>query len=437
MKNRFLLAVFFFSVLLLSNCQNKNIPSSEGLKIVVKSFKEGFEKLNLSPNQLSYVANLQSIQSKDSVLQQETFFLKTAIYLQKINPKKLSNKDRLDFELMEYETSMNLLRIAQEKKWNDLEIQDIPNTGLFSLPKGKDLYTYFLKRWIGLEVTPDKMYKFGLSEIERVKSRMKTVQTRTKMDSLTFRKHINNPSFYYEDVEVVQEEFEKIKKIVAQKLPEYFPSLDLISDVKITRGTNKALAQVPAFYRNETFYYNFFDQLFNKRQISWIYIHEAMPGHHYQIMLENSLDRSDIQKMFQYSGYREGWAAYIEEIGYEIGAYRDIFDELGKWEWDIIRSVRVAMDVGINYYGWSDEKALKFWQQHIQELDDIGLREIARMKRWPCQVITYKYGADKILKWKEKFEKEKDFNLKQFHQTILENGSLPFSILENILDNRK
>ncbi len=413
------------------------MSSSEDLKLVSKNFKIGFEKLNLPPNQLSYIGNLQSIQSKDSILQQEVFFLNTTEYLQKINPKKLSKKDRLDFELIEYETKMNLLRIAQEKKWSDLDIQDIPDTGLFSLPNGKDLYIYFLKRWIGLEVTPDEMYKFGLSEIERVKSRMETVQTRAKMDSLTFRKHINNPSFYYKDVKIVQEEFEKIKKIVAQKLPENFPSLDIIPDVKIARGTNKALAQVPAFYRNETFFYNFFDEPFNKRQISWIYIHEAMPGHHYQIMLENRLDLSDIQKMFQYSGYREGWAAYIEEIGYEIGAYRDIYDELGKWEWDIIRSVRVAMDVGLNYYGWSDEKALEFWQQHIQEQDDIGWREIARMKRWPCQVITYKYGADKILKWKAKFEKKKDFNLKQFHQTILENGSLPFSILESILDGRK
>lgn len=432
MKNEFLLVCFF--LVLSANCQNKTSPYNADFKIVAKNFKEGFERLNLSPYQLSYVANLQSIQSKDSILQQEIFFQKTTKNLQKISSEKLSKKNRLDFELITYETKMNLLRIAQEKKWNSLKIQDIPNTGLFSLPKGKYFYTYFLKRWIGLEVTPAEMYKFGLSEIKRVKSRMKTVQTRAKMDSSTFRKHINNPSFYYEDVEVIQEEFEKIKIIITKKLSENFPFLDLISDVKIARGTNKEMAKVPAFYRNGTFYYNFFDQPFNKRQISWIYIHEAMPGHHYQIMSENSLNRSDIQKMFQYSSYREGWAAYIEEIGYEIGAYRDIYDELGKWEWDIIRSVRVAMDVGINYYGWSDEKSLEFWQQHIKEQDNIGLREIARMKRWPCQVITYKYGADKILKWKAKFEKKKDFNLKQFHQIILENGSLPFSVLGKIID---
>ncbi|MFT6319212.1 MAG: hypothetical protein ACJAT4_000129 [Granulosicoccus sp.] len=436
MKNKIHLASLFFSIIFF-NCQNQNVPPSNELELVTKNFKEEFEKLKLPKNQLSYVANLQAIQRKDSVLQQEMFFQKITKDLQKINPKNLSKKDRLDFDLMEYESKMNLLRIAEERKWIDSKVENIPATGLFSLPNGKGLYTYFLKRWIGLEVTPDEMYEFGLSEIERVRSSMKTVQVRSKMDSLTFRKHINDPSFFYEDVEEVQKEFEKIKKIVAKKLPENFPSLDLISDVKIARGTNKALAQVPAFYRNETFFYNFFDKPFNKRQISWIYIHEAMPGHHYQLSLENALDRSDIQKMFQYSGYREGWAAYIEEIGYEIGAYRNIYDELGKWEWDIIRSVRVAMDVGLNFYGWSDEKALEFWQQNIQEQDEIGLREIARMKRWPCQVITYKYGADKILKWKAKFEKEKDFNLKEFHQMILENGSLPFSILERMIDDKE
>lgn len=431
MKNRFLLIGFF--IVSFAHCQNKTID----FQSVVQNFKEGFERLELSPTQLSYVENLRSIQNKGAILQQELFFQKTAEYLQEINPEKLSTKNRLDFELMVYETKINLLRIAEEKRWSDLKIKDIPDTGLFSLPGGKSLYTYFLKRWIGMEVTPDEMYAFGLSEIKRVKSRMKTVRTRAKMDSLTFRKHIHDRSFYYEDVEVVQREFEKIKKNMAQELPENFPFLDVVPEVKIARGTNKELAQVPAFYRNETFYYNFFDQPFNKRQIGWIYIHEAMPGHHYQIMVENSLNRSDIQKMFQYSGYREGWAAYVEEIGYEIGAYGDIYDELGKWEWDIIRSVRVAMDVGINYYGWNDQSALAFWKQHIQGRDTIGTREIARMKRWPCQVITYKYGADKILKWKAKFEKKKNFNLKEFHRVILENGSLPFSILEDVLAQKK
>ena len=196
------------------------------------------------------------------------------------------------------------------------------------------------------------------------------------------------------------------------------------------------MAKAPAYYMDSdsTFYYNYFDVPFNKRQISWIYIHEAMPGHHYQLMLEKALPRSDIQKLFEYYGYMEGWGAYVEEIGKEYGAYENIYDELGKWEWDIIRSVRVVLDVGLNYYDWSDEKALEFWQEYIKNKDDIAQREIARMKRWPAQVVTYKYGADKILKWKATAENRQDFSWIAFHESILKNGSIPFSVLEKILN---
>ena len=193
------------------------------------------------------------------------------------------------------------------------------------------------------------------------------------------------------------------------------------------------LSQVPAFYSDNTLYYNFFDQPFNKRQIAWVYLHEALPGHHYERSYSRALEPSPVQQLFYTSGYSEGWAAYVEEIGNEIGAYQNIYDELGKWEWDIIRSVRVPLDVGLNYYGWSDEQALEFWRRHITGQDDIGRREIARMKRWPCQVITYKYGADKILQWKARFEEQPGFSLKAFHGEVLKRGPLPFSILEGLL----
>ena len=92
------------------------------------------------------------------------------------------------------------------------------------------------------------------------------------------------------------------------------------------------------------------------------------------------------------------------------------------------------MDVGLNYYDWSDEKALEFWQEYIKNKDDIAQREIARMKRWPAQVVTYKYGADKILKWKATAENRQDFSWIAFHESILKNGSIPFSVLEKILN---
>jgi len=425
-----------------SICQNANEDlsiqktNSSAWLSLRNSFEEDYQKLDIPDLQLSYVGNLNNIKTKVSIVRQEQYFQDVQKSLSKINIDELSSKDKLDYELIQYETSLNLERIALEKKWIELNVANISDQGLSTIPMGKEWYAYFLKKWVDKEAMPDQMFEFGLKEIERVKSSMKALQVKSGMDSLAFQKHINEADFFYNDVDLVQKAFEKKKATVAPKVAALFPFMDKIPEVKIDKGTNKDFAQVPAFYRRDTFYYNYFDTPYNKRQIGWIYVHEAVPGHHYQLNLDQELPRSSIAKLFRYYGYTEGYAAYIEEIGYEIGAYENIYDELGKWEWDIIRSVRVALDVGLNYYGWSDEEALLFWQQHIQGQDDIAHREIARMKRWPAQVITYKYGANKILKWRSEYEKNDDFSPKEFHKLILQNGSLPFAVLEKEL-NRK
>jgi len=147
-------------------------------------------------------------------------------------------------------------------------------------------------------------------------------------------------------------------------------------------------------------------------------------------------NNSEVQKQFYYLGLSEGWAAYTEELGKQLGVYKTPYDELGKWEWDIVRSVRVPMEVGINYYGWTDEQALAFWKKNITGQDDIAMREIARVKRWPAQSITYKYGALQIMQWKATLQKRegKRFDIKQFHDKILQHGSLPiFMVKKNVL----
>ncbi|MEL7428285.1 MAG: DUF885 family protein, partial [Bacteroidota bacterium] len=202
--------------------------------------------------------------------------------------------------------------------------------------------------------------------------------------------------------------------------------------VRVARGTDKRLSQVPAFYRNATFFYNLFDYPFNLRQMAFLYLHEANPGHHYEISHRPLAKQVPSQSIFYSYGYGEGWAAYIEDLALELGWYRDIYDEYGKWEWDMIRSVRVVLDVGLNYYGWTDEKALGFWNRYLPGQDDIAQREIARMKRWPAQVISYKYGSQLMLSWKDRWLAEKRGSLLEFHQAVLQHGPLPFSILERL-----
>ena len=183
----------------------------------------------------------------------------------------------------------------------------------------------------------------------------------------------------------MQQAFERTGKIVLQNLSKLF-NVQPAPELSIKRGSNEALAQTPGYYDNNTFYYNLFNAPYNKRQVAWLFLHEAVPGHHYQLAIENDISNTAVEQLFHYPGFAEGWAAYTEELGKELGAYQTIYDELGKWEWDLVRSVRVPLDVGINYYGWSDEKALAFWKEHIANQDAIALREINRIKnglhRW-------------------------------------------------------
>jgi len=402
-----------------------------------KSFVKSYNRLHIADLQIYYVDNLELIKSKRNVEKQEKMFQQYQKALQSIDKTKLTQEQQLDYALVSYEIKLHLERIALEKKWLNIKPRKISQEGLRNVPMGKEWYAYFLKKWVDAEVTPDALFQFGLSEIERAKKAMKAIEKASGLDSLEYQKYINSDIFFLNDVKTLQYVFESYKKAIYPNLIGFFPQIDQLPDVKIERGTNKAYAQVPAYYAEvrNTFYYNFFDKPFNKRQVAWIYMHEAMPGHHYQIKYEQQLEQSAIRSLFTSNGYREGWAAYVEELIYDFGPETTKYDELGKWEWDIIRSVRVSMDVGLNYYGWSDEKALEFWQQHIQGQDDIAIREIGRMKRWPAQVITYKYGANKISKWKAKLKKMlpsgEAFPWLQFHTKILENGALPFSVMDS------
>ncbi|MCI4670069.1 MAG: DUF885 domain-containing protein [Bacteroidia bacterium] len=403
------------------------------LENILKSYAEEIEALDIAPLRIAYLDNLKGIKGFADLKQQKKVVSKYTELAKEIKPQIFEQEEKIQFDFLLYQLSLHRHRIKLEEQWNQLNLQEqeLSETGLHSIPMGKEWYAYFLKRWIDLKAEPDSIFAFGLREIDRVKSNMEQLRQRSGLDSLKFAAHLANEKFYINSPEEVQAAFEIYRKYLNPLLKPIFPDIEQVPHLSISRGTDKRLARVPGFYRNQTFFYNIFDDPFVNRQIAWLYIHEGVPGHHYEISLRNLNQSSILQKNFYNPGYSEGWAAYVEDLGLEIEAYRTIYEEYGKWEWDIIRAVRVALDVAINYYGWSDKKALEFWQRHIRDQDEIGLREIARMKRWPAQVITYKYGSNKILQWKAQEEKMKNFELLSFHKKILSRGPLPYSILED------
>ncbi|MEP7251379.1 MAG: DUF885 domain-containing protein [Ginsengibacter sp.] len=336
---------------------------------------------------------------------------------------------------MRYQIEFNIDRL-------DLEFSSIKDhsaivaaTSIYQIPNGKKWYEYFLKRWLGDNVSPDEIYQFGLEQIKRSRGNIESIRKKAGLSENDFYKRLNDSSFFLNNQDAINKRFLGIKATLLSNLKNIFFNYH-IPDVKIARGTNAELAQTPGYYSDNVFYFNLFDKPYNMRQMDWLFIHEAIPGHHFQASITDSAEDSNVAQLFWYPGFGEGWAAYAEEYGKELGLYKTVYDELGRWEWDVVRSVRVALDVGINYYGWSDEKAMSFWKDNIKNQDDIAMREINRMKRWPVQVITYKYGASKFLMWKEKIAKKEgaSFDIRRFHDQLLRRGSLPFSVLKKYID---
>jgi len=312
---------------------------------------------------------------------------------------------------------------------------------LINVPLGGQWYLYFLKKWLSVEMSAEELITFGMIETENVQLEIQQIQSELgfENDSTGFYNMLNSSQFYMTDETEILKTFQQRKDTLNNNYQNIFFDYK-IPQLAIEKTPSDGMGDVPGYYSpgDQTFYYIIFEGRYNTRKFDWLYIHEGVPGHHFQISIEAAKEnKSDFQSLFHYPAYTEGWAAYCEELGEEIGLYQDLYAYLGKLEWDLIRSVRVVLDIGINYYGWSDEEALDYWKENIVNQDEKAMREINRMKRWPAQVLTYKVGAAKILELKEQMQDElgDDFNIKEFHDKILKAGPVPLHLLENyILD---
>jgi uncharacterized protein (DUF885 family) len=399
------------------------------------NFIKGYKALQIPALELSYADNLQHIQSVYKIQQQLDFFSDADKKIEVYETLWITDEERFDLDLMKFETALNLQRLMLEKRWTEEKPTIIPNNNLFSIPHGNEWYVYFLNRWLGTMVNPDELYFNGIEEIERVKTKLEDIGKAKGLLPAQLYSHLADSSFYFNNETALLQSFENIKNIVQQNLPLLFHARQ-VKNVSISHGTDDTYALSPGYYNANTFYYNYFGKPYNKRQAGWLYMHEAVPGHHYQSSIAAQSLQSPVQQLFyppgaSCQGFTEGWAAYAETLGTALGVYQTAYDELGSLEWDLIRSVRVVIDIGINYYGWNDEKALATWREYIPYQDEIAMQEINRMRKWPARVVTYKYGSSLILKWKKELQEKEGnaFDIKDFHDRLLNYGPLPLSIV--------
>ncbi|MEM9819763.1 MAG: DUF885 domain-containing protein [Bacteroidota bacterium] len=438
---RLLFLFFLLSLLSMPACISQLDKANQQFQQLKDDFLKQYPKLEIPQIGLSYVQNLEQIQPLEQLERQSQFFTNLQEQLQQIDAQYLEGMAKLEYGTLVFECQLHQERLALEKNYreNDDE-QPIDQNGIYFNLNGKQWYAYFIKRWLGADISPEDLLALGEEEVREVQESILAIQKELnyEKDSIAFYEHLNSKRFFEPNKKEVLAGFLERKKRVREKLWEQFYPWD-VPDETIARGTDDNLSHVPGYYRSRelTFYFNLFDQPYNIRQYDWLYLHEAVPGHHFQIALVNAQadSISPLLSSFYYPGYGEGWAAYVEEIGETLGLYQNPYDWMGKHEWNIVRSVRVVLDVGINYLGWSNEKALSYWKTNIANQDAIAMREIRRMQRWPGQVHTYKYGARQILNYKKAIQEQQGeaFKVADFHQKILQQGGMPWTVLEQYM----
>ena len=433
--NSLLLSLFFLFYCLQIHTQNKAFTK------LCNGFMDGYDALDIPSTDLDYKVNFAKIKNAKELEEQELFFVEyfNKIILQDV--KKLSQEEKLRFAQLKYEVTINLRRIELEKKW-DTEGRIIPQNGLHSMHDYRQWYSYYIRHFTSINITPEQVFEMGESEVKRIQLEIKTIQNKLGYtDDEAFYKHLQNDTFYFKDKKQVLAAYAEIDNTVRKNLYKLFPKYD-VPEIGVMEWPDASVNTPPGMYLDkdnnpylkDIFQFNFYQHRHSKRAMEWLYMHEAIPGHHLQFVIRHyNKDSCALTNRFFYFGNAEGWACYVEDYGKEMGLYQNGYTWLGKWQWDLVRSARLVMEVGIHYYGWSYEQTMQYWKDNIKGQDEIADREIIRITNWPGQALCYKVGALTIKKMVEQ-KQEDGISIIEEHTFLLMHSDFPLQVL---LTNRK
>lgn len=323
------------------------------------------------------------------------------------------------------------------------------STGIGSLPNGAETYTYLARLWTTTSLSPDEIYKTGLSEVKKIKNEMERIK-----DSIGFTGDMNaffhfmktNKRFMpYKSPQEILTAFKEIQKRMDPYLKNMFihtPKTPL--QVKQTEAYRVASAS--AEYQQGTsdggrpgiFYVPIINAAsFNTSGMESLFLHEATPGHHYQISLQLENESLPMFRRYAwYGAFGEGWALYCESMGKELGLYTDPYQYMGALADEMLRAIRLIVDVGIHTKNMSREQAIEFMTGNQPISNEAAAVEIERYMAIPGQALSYKIGALKIKELRNKYEKQlgNRFELAAFHDELLKDGVMPLEIAEQKMD---
>jgi uncharacterized protein (DUF885 family) len=313
-----------------------------------------------------------------------------------------------------------------------------------ALPKGAEGYAFHVGWQTTTNLTPQQIHEIGLSEVKRIRAEMDKVIASTNFQGSfhEFTEFLrNDPRFYFEKPDDLVNGYRIIAKKIDPELAHLFGKLPRLPYGVTPIPDFKAPSQTTAYYQagapsvGRPGYY--FVNTYNlharpKWEMEALSLHESVPGHHLQISLAQEMENvPEFRKHTGYSAFVEGWALYCESLGEELGMYKDPYSKFGQLSYEMWRAVRLVVDTGMHAQGWTREQAIQFFKDNTGKTDQDITVEVDRYIVWPGQALAYKLGQLKIRELRTQAEKHQGarFNVRAFHDAVLENGALPLNVL--------
>jgi prolyl oligopeptidase len=331
-----------------------------------------------------------------------------------------------------------------------IEEEYLPKTrerpGIGTLPGGKAVYAMLARHFTTTDMTPEEIHNIGLSEVARIRGEMEEV-----IEDVGFEGDINafndflrtDPQFYYETAEELLEGYQAVSKRLDPELVKLFGKLPRMPygvrpiAPELAPDTTTAFYMRPALdgSRPGWYYVNLYKpEVRPKYEMEVLSVHESVPGHHLQIALAQEIEGlPEFRRNSSVTAFIEGWGLYSERLGYDMGLYKDPYSRYGQLIYDMWRAVRLVVDTGIHYFGWSRQEAIDYFKDNAAKTEADIINEIDRYIGWPGQALAYKIGQLKMLELRAKAEDELGdrFDIRAFHDELLGAGAIPLDALEN------
>jgi uncharacterized protein (DUF885 family) len=346
------------------------------------------------------------------------------------------------------------LNVANAKLSSFLKNEYLPKalntSGVGTLPGGDAYYKFCVRSWTTTDKTLDEIYNTGLSEVKRIRGEMENAKNAAgyKGDLTSFFKFMSTSKQFkpFKTPEDVLDSFRHIYNIIKPYLPKYFvlfpKSQFEIRQTEAFRAASSSIEYMPGTAdgkRPGVFYVPILDATtFNITSgMESTFLHEAVPGHHFQTSLQLEDTALPAFRRFKwYGAYGEGWALYCESLGKDLGLYTNPYQYMGALGDEVHRAIRLVVDVGIHSRGMSREQAIAYMMENEPISKEGAVSEIERYMAMPGQALSYKIGALKIRELRNKYSAQQGgkFDIREFHKEVLNSGCLPLSVLEDKLD---